>query len=93
MQNYYELIFGTDYIDKLVGEGKPDCGGYSGRCVLLDKPRVEIIDNYPCRGEHDGDWCKYLLRWEDANYHRSQLANMTLEQMKERINELAGVEE
>jgi hypothetical protein len=86
-----ELTFGTDFIDKLVGEGKPDCGAYCGKCAKSMRLIQTLIDEgkLTCKGKHDGDWCKYLLSWQDADYHRREMANIKdIEKLKEYIRGL-----
>jgi Rieske Fe-S protein len=69
----WELIFGTDFIDKLVGE-VPVCGHCGKKLILTDIG----LERCYCHGS------PYSMN--SAHYHRSQMVNiMDVEKLKEYI--------
>jgi hypothetical protein len=64
----YWLIFGTDFLDKLVGK-RPGCKyNIEGYCDSAPKKRYADKCNPNCDG--------YGFGWRSPSYHRSQLANL-----------------
>lgn len=78
---FYKLIFDTSlgFIESLVGEGL--------KCSVC---------GYPIQKRDEFGWdcgkCNVGNAISKAHYHRSQLANMTLEQIKKYVNRLCEEE-
>jgi hypothetical protein len=65
---FYQLFFGTDFIDKLVGE-RPGCK-YNIEGYCDSAPKKRYVDK--CNPNCDG----YGFGWRSPSYHRSKLANL-----------------
>jgi hypothetical protein len=78
--SYYDLIFGTDFIDKLVGEGRLMCGEENRPCDgNCDIVKVWKTPKNNCSMRKEGL----------AYYWRREMANIKdINELKEKIREL-----
>jgi len=85
--NLYVLVFGTDFLDKLVNNVY-HCGYYLDRTCSFTTlgRRINTCDKYsPCLTDIE---CRFYESIKAADQHRAKLANMTLDEMITYISKL-----